>query len=143
MLTLEEALDRARAKLSDLAPGDAAGELVIVEEFTREYSRGWAFQYNTTLWVQTRNRSDGVAGNGPIFVDKESGAVYLVPTGGAKSWLEEYDRTGAPPPPPSGPLKWVGTGPAVSLQDLGLEHLEATEDPSAKVPPGPGDARPE
>lgn len=59
--------------------------------------RLWIFSYNTVAFRESRNPRDGLVGNGPIVIDKLTGAVYTVPTGGMKDWLDTYNLTGHPP----------------------------------------------
>jgi len=111
MVTFEQAREKAQEKLLELARQVPALEIVIHDEGIRERARGWMFPYNTRRFFETRHPSDGLVGNGPIFVDRESGNVYVLPSGGYRSWLDEYDRTGVAPAVKGG-MRWIGKGPA-------------------------------
>jgi hypothetical protein len=41
---------------------------------------GWLFYYNSKAFIETGNVRDALAGNGPIFVDR-NGAVTVLPSG--------------------------------------------------------------
>lgn len=69
-------------------------DIAFDEQYTREWSRGWTFIFNTTLSQQTGQPRDGLVGNGPVFVDKYSGHLFLLPSGGWKRWLQTYEETG-------------------------------------------------
>jgi Immunity protein 35 len=110
MLTFKEARQRAEKKILELAGESPGREYAILDSHVRERARGWLFPYNTTMYVQTGNPFDGVVGNGPVFVDRETGSVHVLPSGGFTYWLGEYDQTGIPPLPRT-EMQWVGEGP--------------------------------
>jgi hypothetical protein len=114
MLTSDEALAKVRARVADLARDVLHRELKVIDQPIRVQSRGWAFAYNTPRYLETKNPADGLVGNGPIFVDKETGAMHSLPSGGWPAWLEYYDRNGTPPPARQ-ELKWVSQGAAPRL----------------------------
>ena len=61
------------------ALGAASGdEFDIVSHETVE-AKGWIFFYNSKEFVETGNPSSALAGNGPIFVDR-NGVLKVLPT---------------------------------------------------------------
>jgi len=97
MITLGDAKLKAEQKLVELVGATKASELTILEDRITETQRGWSLPYNTKRFLETGNVTDGLVGNGPLFVDRESGNVYVLPSAGFKRWIEAYDRTGIEP----------------------------------------------
>ena len=97
MLTLDETLTIAAAWVANRAREVPGRELVILDDHIEERKRGWAFRYNTKRFAETQNPLDGLFGNGPVFVDRATGEVHALGSAKIRAWLEEYDRTGAPP----------------------------------------------
>ena len=106
MITLDEASALAKAHV-DATAAEVKRELYVRRAPDLDRERGWAFSYNTTLWAETHLPSDGLVGNGPLFVDKSIGRVFQVPSGGFRVWIDEYNETGIPPTPKR--LGWIGT----------------------------------
>ncbi|MGH8080531.1 MAG: YrhB domain-containing protein [Lysobacter sp.] len=77
-LNLESARSLARARIEELAQA-AGDEFQILHDPTEEIEIGWIFFYNTTEFVQTKNFSSALAGNGPILVTR-AGAVHELPS---------------------------------------------------------------
>ena len=96
MLTFDEALARATAWVTNQAREVPGRELVVLNEHIEERKRGWALPYNTKRFAETHNPLDGLLGNGPVFVDKETGDIHALGSAKIHAWLEEYDRTGTP-----------------------------------------------
>ena len=67
MLTMEEAKKVALDELNR-AQRDA-GELVILDEYTRAKPYGWVFFYNTRDFIETGNILFALGGNGPLIVE--------------------------------------------------------------------------
>ena len=75
----------------DTRAGEMKGE-VVIEEFTIDKPYGWVFFFNRRRFLETRKATDGLAGNGPIIVEKENGALHAF--GSAKdpqAYIEEFD----------------------------------------------------
>ncbi len=72
MLELKDAMDRAVDSLFERTPPDQTW--VILEKHTIETQSAWVFFYNTKEFAETRS-IHRLAGNGPIFVNKKTGAV--------------------------------------------------------------------
>jgi hypothetical protein len=51
------------------------GPVALMDEHTQEEDFGWVFFYNAQRFIETRDRMDALAGNGPIAVDRVSGEV--------------------------------------------------------------------
>jgi hypothetical protein len=67
------ALKLATAKLKEKStPED---DWVVVNEDTIEKPFGWIFFYNTREFIATGNVIHSLAGNGPVVVERDSGAV--------------------------------------------------------------------
>ena len=64
-------------------------EMVILDDSTRELSWGWVFFIDSKLHVETGEFQHAVAGNAPIFVNRESGVA--TPSGTAEP-VEHYIR---------------------------------------------------
>ena len=98
MLNIEAATELAQARLSELS--QAVGKRLVLERAEiLDGQRSWAFSYNTERWKETRNPTDGLVGNGPLFVDKFTSQVFQLPSGGFRSWLASYNETGVVPSP--------------------------------------------
>ena len=101
MISREEALAKVRASV-------AASGFDVDEQHVAERVRGWVVP------VHKPGEQRPLIG-GPYFVDKESGAVVVVPSAGTAKWLDEYDATGAPPKPSKG-WRYLGTPPKTPLR---------------------------
>lgn len=69
---------------------DPQHRLVIVKEYN--YDFGWVFCYNTKRYVDG-DTNQGLAGNGPLIVDRTDGQVYI--TGSAyplEHFIAEYRK---------------------------------------------------
>jgi len=98
MMTKEQAKNAVNVELRTKCqiPGDS---FVIVENLTIEKPFGWVFFYDSKRYLETRNINDAIAGNGPVFVNKQDGAIEFC--GSYKSvqeFIAEYER------------KWTGQG---------------------------------
>lgn len=78
MIELAEARRRAEARLAAI---EAEIALTLVFTAEREFVEGWAFSYDSARHQETGQIGDGLAGNAPIFVDRETGNI--LPTGTA------------------------------------------------------------
>ena len=98
MLTLTQARQLVAEKVCvrpDWLPSE--DEIVIVDSATIERSWGWIFFHTSRLWLETQDLRYALAGNSPIFVEKESGR--LLTTGTAhpiEHYIDNYERTGNP-----------------------------------------------
>jgi hypothetical protein len=54
--------------------------LVIIEEETIEKPYGWVFFYNSERFLKTSDSEYALAGNGPVIVERATGAVHLFGT---------------------------------------------------------------
>jgi hypothetical protein len=75
--------DQAKALAAETvaALGEASGdEFVLVCRQTIEVNEGWIFFYNSREFVETGDPISALAGNGPIFVDR-NGDVRRLPSG--------------------------------------------------------------
>jgi hypothetical protein len=55
-------------------------ELSINHGLTEEYDTGFVFFYNSKRYWATNDFIDTLAGNGPLFVNKETGMVTVLPS---------------------------------------------------------------
>ena len=72
----------ARWNAEDPLPDD--DEVVLQEEHTEEHSFGWVFFFNSRRYVETRDLSYALAGNGPLIVDRRDGSIYQISTAYAR-----------------------------------------------------------
>ena len=100
MISREKARELAMAKIrSTWSVRD--DEPVIADELTKEADFGWVFFYNSKRYRETKKASFALAGNGPVVVDRVSGAVTLLGSaGGVDHQLSEYRRLKKPIKPP-------------------------------------------
>ena len=84
--------DRAKALAKERVAALAAtnGDEFVLEDRTVEVHEGWVFFYNSRAFIQTRNPIFGLAGNGPILVDRQ-GTVRHLPSG--VPWRDEIRGT--------------------------------------------------
>lgn len=75
--TREMAKQIAEQKIHELNP-DA--DFVIVDDQTVEREFGWAFQYTTRKFVETRDPQFIIPGNGPVIVMRADGKVHFLST---------------------------------------------------------------
>ncbi len=68
----------AQAKVDELARL-AGDDFQIMFDATREVEQGWVFFFNTADYLETRNPSAALAGNGPILVTRD-GVVNQLPS---------------------------------------------------------------
>ncbi len=87
MLDKEGGFRRASEKLLEKTPQDQPWD--IVQEHTMEIPKAWIFFYNSRKFIETGNVIHRLAGNGPIFVNKETGDVKFY---GSLPPLEEIIR---------------------------------------------------
>jgi hypothetical protein len=73
MLEKSEALELVSKRLEQMAP--PGEQLVVVDEKTIEKSFGWIFCYNSKKFLETGSIVHCIAGNGPVFVNKETGEI--------------------------------------------------------------------
>jgi Immunity protein 35 len=74
--------DQARALAKNAVAALAAtsgDELDIIHSNTIDASEGWIFFYNSKDFIETGDLSSALAGNGPIFVDR-NGVVKMLPS---------------------------------------------------------------
>jgi hypothetical protein len=77
MITKDDAVRIVGEHLNRGAGGPYAGddELLVDDAWTIEREYGWLFSYNRAAYFRTKNRRDGLVGNGPILVRRDDGAV--------------------------------------------------------------------
>jgi hypothetical protein len=99
MTDLQVALARVEQLLGRLSE-QLGIELAIDEAATREEPSCWVFFYNSRAYIETGSFSHALAGNGPIVVDKDTGALHeLVTARSVDEQLEELRGAG-----------WAGSG---------------------------------
>ncbi len=74
MISEQEAIGKVEALLAEMVEKIAI-DLAIDPDVTSDEGWCWVFGYNSRAFVQSRASRDRLAGNGPIVVDKRSGAV--------------------------------------------------------------------
>ncbi|GLX02690.1 YrhB domain-containing protein [Microtetraspora sp. NBRC 16547] len=99
MLTEPEArglADKELARIYEEARGysDYDGGIVVVG--VEEYPIGWVYYYQSARYVRTGEFSAMLAGNAPILIDRQDGAI--LPTGTAhplEHYINEHTRSRA------------------------------------------------
>lgn len=90
--------DEARAKFLKYLRERSVGksyELSIIDSQTREEAFGWVFFYNTRRFAETSDPEWGLAGNAPLIVDRETGALNVTGTAHPVDYyLDKYRKTG-------------------------------------------------
>ncbi|WP_316178481.1 YrhB domain-containing protein [Bradyrhizobium sp. SZCCHNRI1009] len=84
MISFDEARKLASSRIAELE-NVAECELVVLEEKTKDVERGWLFFYDSKLHQETGEFRYALAGNGPIFIDR-NGTLRHLPT--YTSWQE-------------------------------------------------------
>lgn len=74
MIDKAAARKKAREYLLKKAPGHA--ENWAIHDRTLDKPYGWIFFYDHRRYVEEKDRRSRLAGNGPILVENESGAVH-------------------------------------------------------------------
>ena len=84
MIDKSSAIDLVSKKLAEMAP---VGEVwIVIPEQTIEKPFGWVLYYNSKEFVETGDFIHRLAGNGPVIVEKRSGAMRFF---GSSQSLEE------------------------------------------------------
>lgn len=93
MVTLDEARDAALKYVKGRYPERVRNEIVVLDEHTKSMPRGWIFFYQHRRWLETRKIRDGLIGNGPVLIDKETGKVVVFGSSGSTEyWYSLYER---------------------------------------------------
>ncbi len=71
-----------------------APEMVILDQHTRELSWGWVFFSDSKLHLETGEFTHAVAGNSPVFVNRETGVATSSGTAEpVEHYIREYEAT--------------------------------------------------
>ncbi len=73
MLSKQDAQDLVEARLCKISPSD--NPYVVVGAGTIEKPYGWVFFYSSKKYLETGTVRYALAGNGPVFVNKETGCL--------------------------------------------------------------------
>lgn len=89
MLTKTEALELVAKKLQQLSPDNP---FIVVDEGTIEKPYGWVFFFNSKKYLETKEISDALAGNGPVIINKHDETVEFFGTFKSPSeFITEYE----------------------------------------------------
>jgi hypothetical protein len=55
-------------------------EVVILDNQTIEKEYGWIFFYNSKKFLETGNFRDGLVGNSPVLVERDTGKIHELGT---------------------------------------------------------------
>jgi hypothetical protein len=88
-------VDEAKILALRIASATGGPPIAIVDENTIERSFGWVFHYQSQAYLESRNIMYRLGGNGPIFVNRDTGRVSFG-AGGIKTQLliEAYEALG-------------------------------------------------
>lgn len=91
MITIGQALQLVAERLQQMdSPDDPS---VIIETNTIEKPFGWVFFYNSKKFVETGVFRYRFAGNGPVIVNKKTGAVEFYGSNKpVEQIIEEYEQ---------------------------------------------------
>jgi len=92
-MTFEEArkLVKNKINLPDPCWPDKP-EMVVVDENTIEKSWGWVFFYESSLYLESKNISDALAGNAPLIVNKDTDEIFETGTAyPLEQYIQEYE----------------------------------------------------
>lgn len=90
MITREQSFEIAAKAIAELR---ASVELVVLEEKTLEREFGWVFFYTAKRYLETGDRRHLLPGNGPLVVEKETGAVHFLSSSAPPGRVvEEFER---------------------------------------------------
>lgn len=93
MLNRNSAKQKVEDFLKTPMMNSGSGEFVVLDESTIEKPWGWIFFFQSKRYLETGNVSDKLAGNAPIFVNRNSGEPW--PSGTAKKleqYISEYEK---------------------------------------------------
>lgn len=92
MLSREQAREVAANRIRQRLFQRYGDNIVILDEHTIEKAYGWIFFYQHRRFVETRKIRDGLIGNGPLLVDKETGKVVVFGSfGPIEYWCSLYE----------------------------------------------------
>lgn len=74
-MLLQDAFKIAQRYLDEFVRPEHEVEIVIAR--CREIDEGWEFSYNSRAFLEERNFSLALAGNGPVVVPRSGEAPYL------------------------------------------------------------------
>ncbi|MFI1995727.1 YrhB domain-containing protein [Actinoplanes sp. NPDC020271] len=74
-MDLSEARSTAEAFLDERMRPRFSHEIVILGDFVKERGDAWVFPYNGRGYVERGDINEAMAGNAPLAVSKETGAV--------------------------------------------------------------------
>lgn len=75
---------------------DKATQNVILEEYTIELESAFIFFYESSIYLKSGDINDRLAGNSPILIEKETGAVHITGTAHPiEFYIENYEKTGS------------------------------------------------
>lgn len=71
-------------------------ELCVLPDETVECSSGWVFFFNSKKFIRTGDPKYGLAGNGPLLVNKNTGDIVQLGTAyPVEDYIAHYEKTGA------------------------------------------------
>jgi len=91
MLTKSEALELVLKELQGKGPSEDS--FIVVDKYTIDKAFGWVFFYNSAKFVQTGISKYRLFGNGPIIVNKFSGAIEFCGSGTPpEDIIKDYEK---------------------------------------------------
>ena len=93
MITREAAREKIELIINEPDPyWSDKPKLVVVDEYTIEREWGWVFFYNTREYLKSGNLDEGLVGNAPYMVNKNT--CEIIETGTAydiEHYIKEYE----------------------------------------------------
>ncbi|MBC7921872.1 MAG: hypothetical protein H7Z75_12385 [Ferruginibacter sp.] len=90
MLNKEEAREIALVTIAESAR-KTGYDLIIMEKAIVEKEFAWVFPFNTREYIETGNIKKMTVGNGPVVVNRRTGAVVVAPPMPIEHFLAQYE----------------------------------------------------
>jgi hypothetical protein len=93
MLDLDRAREIAQTYLRTRFAITLRDQVVLLEQETIEKKYGWSFFYQHKTWIQSGKTRDGLIGNAPFIVERESGRIvkFGSSAGSVDYWCQRYE----------------------------------------------------
>ena len=83
-------------KYISMHESDKSPQKVILDEYTIELESVFVFFYESSVYLKSGDINDRLAGNAPILIDRETGALHTTGTAHPiEFYIENYEKTGS------------------------------------------------